>query len=388
MRKFFKRLIVSAVAIAVLLMAVIGALQIPAVQDEARCAITHLFYDVYSPGPVPSNTSVVDARAQTQPVDNPCDAADDPAIWVNRDAPEKSLILGTNKLHSINVYNLAGERLHQHRLGAPNNVDVRELTIDGRRRVIVGASDKDQGEIVVLELNPDTAELTERLAEPIQARQQIETYGFCFYQNPSSNELYAIATDKSGQIEQWHLTPADNNRFSGTLVRVFSLGSQVEACVADDANQTLFVAEEDVGIWRFDAEPDGSTDGELIARAGEALSLRTHLVADVEGLAIYAPPGADSGGYLMASSQGNDTYVVFDRRPPHAYRATFQIQMDGVRTGDTDGIEITALPVGDDYPLGMVIVQDGAPAWLDRGNQNFKIVSWLDLVESMLPAEP
>ena len=140
------------------------------------------------------------------------------------------------------------------------------------------------------------------------------------------------------------------------------------AASADDANGVLYIGEEGVGIWRLGAEPDDAADAkELIAtvrpqehaEAPDATSPH-RLTADVEGLAVYAPPDAGPGaGYLIASSQGNWTYVVFDRVPPHAYRGTFRIA-DGPRidgAGETDGIEVVATPVGPDYPRGMLVVQ-------------------------------
>ena len=48
-----------------------------------------------------------------------------------------------------------------------------------------------------------------------------------------------------------------------------------------------------------------------------------HLTADVEGLSIYYASGG--AGYLLASSQGDSTYSVYERQPPHAFRLNFRI---------------------------------------------------------------
>lgn len=360
----------------------VGLLQIPVAQDEARCALTKTFYDPYTPGLAPSDAATVNALSETKPVANKCDAADDPAIWVNAADPEQSLIIGTNKVRGLNVYDLRGQLLSSTPLGAANNVDIR--TIQGQRvpRVIVGATNKSLGKIHVLELNPATAELTNVLSAPLSTQTEVETYGFCFYQS-ADQQLYAIATDKSGQVEQWLLTPGDDTAFSASLARTLRVNSQPEGCVADDALGFLYVGEEDVGIWRFPADPDGSNAGTLIAQASDVLSANIHLMADVEGLAIYAPPGNPEAGYLVASSQGNDSYVLFDRSPPHSYRGTFQIAFNGQQTGDTDGLDVTAMGVGKSFPNGMLVVQDGAPAWRGLGNQNFKVVAWHDVVTAM-----
>jgi myo-inositol-hexaphosphate 3-phosphohydrolase len=101
-------------------------------------------------------------------------------------------------------------------------------------------------------------------------------------------------------------------------------------------------------------------------------------------LALYAGRSGDPGdGYLIASSQGNSTYVVYDRAPPHAYRGTFRIggagSVDG--TEETDGIDLVAAPVGPDYPAGLLVAHDGFNYDADgsRTNQNFKLVSWADV---------
>ena len=56
------------------------------------------------------------------------------------------------------------------------------------------------------------------------------------------------------------------------------------------------------------AEPDGSDRRTLLDKSGES---NPNIAYDVEGLALYKING--SGGYLLASSQGNFSYAVFER---------------------------------------------------------------------------
>jgi myo-inositol-hexaphosphate 3-phosphohydrolase len=98
-----------------------------------------------------------------------------------------------------------------------------------------------------------------------------------------------------------------------------------------------------------------------------------HLTADVEGLTIYdAGKGA---GYLIASSQGSDSFVIYRREGANAYVATFQIvAANGIdAVSGTDGIDVTSANLGPAFPRGMFIAQDGKN---DGCNQNFKIVPW------------
>jgi len=90
-----------------------------------------------------------------------------------------------------------------------------------------------------------------------------------------------------------------------TIVRTLKLASQSEGCVVDPRSHRLYVAEEDVGIWRFDARAEGTTSPIRIAAADGA-----RIVADAEGLAIAAE-GSGNAGYLVASSQGDNSYAVY-----------------------------------------------------------------------------
>jgi 3-phytase len=95
------------------------------------------------------------------------------------------------------------------------------------------------------------------------------------------------------------------------------------------------------------------------------------LTADLEGLAIYDK--GNGTGYLIASSQGSDEFVLFDRISG-AQRGRFRIAsgaVDGVT--HTDGIDVTSDFLGSTYPTGMFVAQDDRN---DTGNQNFKLVPW------------
>jgi 3-phytase len=103
----------------------------------------------------------------------------------------------------------------------------------------------------------------------------------------------------------------------------------------------------------------------------------------VEGLALYKKGKA---GYLLASSQGNFSYAVFERTGNNAYVGSFKVvdgeKIDGVE--ETDGIEVISVPVGQAFPQGMFLAQDGYnynQGKLQR--QNFKLVRW-EKIEQLL----
>ncbi len=352
-----------------------------------RCALTDLMTP--EPGPQPADTRTVAPAAETTPVPDACDAADDPAVWVNESDPEASLIVATNKLRGLVVYGLDGAVVSTNDVGRVNNVDLRDgVDVGGEEMIVVAATNRTTWTIDVLALDPDRGDLTPLLDAPISPDFDEDPYGLCLYRSAASGDLYVFANDQGGAVEQWRLDPGDTG-LTGARVRSWTVGSQTEGCVADDANGWLFIGEEEVGIWRYHAEPGLSTAERFaVDRVGVGEPGGGHLASHVEGLSIYAPPGGGpDDGFLVASSQGNHAYVVYDRAPPHAYRGTFRVgdagALDGVE--DTDGLHVVSAPLGPRYPIGLLVVQDGVNLAPDgaEANQNFKLVSWQDVLDAL-----
>jgi len=314
-----------------------------------------------APAPPRGRFSVV-ATAETDPVPHSGDAADDPAIWIHPTDPALSVVIGTDKDKGggLLMYDLEGSEVGARLDGAMNNVDV--------RGDVVAAGNEEENVVALYRMDPATRIPQPAVAEEI--RPELTIYGTCLYEDPGSGRLFAFVTSDEGEIEQWELTEVDGG-FRGTFARAWALDSQVEACVADDAHGALYVAEEAVGVWRFDADPDAGVSGSLVAATGGG-----ELEPDVEGITIAAWP--DGGGFLIVSSQGNDEYVVYDRRD-HEHLATFTIaagdEID--ETSNTDGIDVTIARLGPDYPAGLLVVQDGNNG---HENQNFKLVSLRELL--------
>lgn len=301
------------------------------------------------------STASVAASGETAAVATAdADAADDPAIWRNAPNPEASLIIGTDKKAGIYVYGLDGRVRDFVDAGSVNNVDLAEHG----GRIIVAASDRNDranAKIALFTLDPTTARLTSLGAVPAGTG---EAYGLCLYNQPDA--LHAFIVLKDGTTHQVALdltAPVPGSK----LVRTLKLASQSEGCVVDAAANHLYVAEEDVGIWRFDARADAPTTATAVAKVDGQ-----QLVADVEGLAL-------ADGYLIASSQGDSAYAVY-RLSDDSYIGRFRIAKGAFgATENTDGIEIIPGNFGPLYPDGLMVAQDGENAALA---QNFKYVSW------------
>jgi 3-phytase len=315
------------------------------------------------PAVVPQvTTATVTADAETVAVGSADDAADDPAIWRNAADPAASLIVGTDKKAGLYVYGLDGRVRHFLATGRVNNVDLAETPAG----VIVAASDrsdKANAHVALFRLDTAAARLLPIGRVPAGPG---EAYGICLWATPAvpgGGALTAYVTTKEGLISQVALDVAAG---TGRVVRSLKLGSQPEGCVVDPRTARLYVGEEDVGIWRFDARATGSTAPVAVAKVDGK-----RLVADVEGLAI-AVEGPANGGYLIASSQGDNAYAVW-RLADDRYMGRFRIAAGRLGgTEETDGIEVKTGDFGPAYPAGLMVVQDGD----NKPAQNFKLVRW------------
>jgi len=304
------------------------------------------------------------------------DLIDDPAIWHHPSAPERSRILATDKRNGLEVYDLKGQLLQQLKVGRLNNVDVRYgLSFAGQPHDVAVASLRNNNSLQLFAINA-TGEV--QPAGQIATQLQ-EIYGLCLFQ-PAAGLVEVFVNDKSGLIEQYQLS-SDGKRWQGRKVRQLQVPGQPEGCVVDDERQQLFVGEEDAGIWRFAAAATASSNGEkIILVDGQTL------VADVEGLA-FAP---GERPYLLASSQGNDSYVLFSGVAPYQPVLRFRVitnpelGIDG--TSETDGLELTVRSLGPEFLQGALIIQDGRNRMPEQG-QNLKYIPWQSVLQ-LIPKQP
>lgn len=319
-------------------------------------------------------TAEVKALHETEAVKSAEDAADDPAIWRNRANPAASLIVATDKKAGLYVYGLDGRVRSFQSVGRVNNVDLRDdVPMGGTLGVLVGASDRTDladGKAALFRLDPVTQSLTP-LGE-IHAGNG-EAYGFCLWRRASDRALFAFVVMKDGLVSQLRLD-LSGPRPRGDVVRTFKLATQSEGCVADDRTGLVYIAEEDVGLWKVEADPAAVAAPVKFAQVDGV-----KLVADVEGLAIAAQGKRD--GYLVVSSQGDSAYAAYTLGDGR-YAGRFRIAAGPAigATSDTDGVEIAIGDFGPDFPNGLMVAQDGDNAPLA---QNFKIVPWPGVVAAL-----
>jgi len=341
------------------------------------CATREVDYQGEGEGVIGQGASV-HAVLETPPVGLPGqDAADDPAVWASatpvsiKGATVDGFVAGTDKKAGLYIYGLDGAILQFLPEGLLNNVDVAEgLSVGGRPQVVFGASDRTPGKTGIALYLFDPAATGDNGVRHWGnvATDVVEPYGFCFARRGA--ELHAVLVGHEGELRQFVLTVGAAGRPAARLVRSAAIGSISEGCAADEATDALYIAEENVGVWRYGLDPASSAARTLVQPIAPGV-----LVADAEGLTIIADGAAR---YLIGSSQGDSTFPVWriDGATP-AYKGRFVVAngaIDGV-TG-TDGLDALGGRVGDRFPEGVVVVQDDVN---DVGNQNFKYIDWRDI---------
>ncbi|MFQ5628477.1 MAG: phytase [bacterium] len=323
-------------------------------------------------------TVSVQPTVETDPVPSGGDAADDICIWIHPNDVSQSTIIGTDKRGGgLAVYNLDGSQIQFISVVEPNNVDMRyNFSLSGVPTTLVCFSEQNKDVIGIYKVDLSTRLLSDVAAGPFKPGYSV--YGFGMYISPATGKYYCYITSQSGAVQQWELSDNGAGKVDAVLVRTLSVGSQSEGVVADDILGNLYIAEEDVGVWKYGAEPnDGSARTFVDGIGGNG-----NLNDDIEGLTIYYR--GDGTGYLIVSSQGADEFVVYTREGNNDFLAKFDIIAgNGIdRVSDTDGIDVSNFSLGPLFPQGVFVAQDGTN---DTGNQNFKLVPWDAIANATTP---
>jgi 3-phytase len=260
--------------------------------------------------------------------------------------------------------------------GKMNNVDLRSgYGLGGSDVILVTASDRTRKAIAIYTLDTATAQLV-NVADGVQPTDLSDPYGLCMYRSRRTGRTYVFISDPDGLVRQWELASTRNGKVKAKKVRDLKFGSQTEGCVADDENGILYVAEEDVGLWRVTAEPSRGSAPTSV----DKVATNSKLKDDLEGVGLYDLGGGR--GYLIVSSQGNNSYAVYRREGDNAYLGSFSVIADPARgidgISETDGLDVSSANLGPGFETGAMIAQDGRNL-LPVENQNFKFVPWSEI---------
>jgi 3-phytase/alkaline phosphatase D len=369
---------------------------------------------------IPTVTPTVETRPallddDTKPFSQRADA-DDPAIYVNASDSSKSLVVTSVKNGGLRIYDLAGNLLQTINPNSPNirynNVDLQYgFTLGGQKVDIAVASDRNNDKLAIFKIDAngtggnfltnitDTSAATIFQGAPFSgsfSASSRSAYGLTIYRSPVTQDYYVFTSRRqTGDIAQLKLVDKGNGTIGYELVRNFTVPTtgtidpQTEGMVVDQETGFLYIGQENVGIWKYNAEPNSSNVGTLIDKV-KPLGGK-NLIEDVEGLTIYY--GKDGAGYLFASSQGDNSFAAYAREGSNQYLGRFAVGNNGSidSVQESDGAEVINVPLGSNFPFGAFITQDGSndPAVLveDDGeleniSSNFKFVPFENIANA------
>ena len=297
--------------------------------------------------------------------------ADDPAIYVHPTDPDQSIVITSLKNGGFAVYDLQGQEIQ---LETPqdiryNNVDlVYGFNLGDEKVDLAVFSDRANDTLAIYRIDPHNRQLTNITSADIPATifgvddGEQTAYGLATYTSPSGTAYAFVSQSDGNQVAQLKLV-ADGETVDAEVVRTLDVpvpdgvepeDAQVEGMVVDRELGYLYVAQEEYGILKYGAEPNSGKDVQLIVETVKDFNPDSPLEADVEGLTLYY--GEDGSGYLLASSQGNSTFAVYDRSDSNSYLGRFAI--DGVE--ESDGADVINVPLGKQFSLGLLVVHDGS----------------------------
>ncbi|MFE6847485.1 phytase [Streptomyces sp. NPDC057686] len=337
-------------------------------------------------GPLPAVTPVAQTATLFDDEEGGNANADDPAIWRNSADPDRSLVVATAKQGGLRVYDLGARQVQA--LPAPsgpgpddspgrfNNVDlVHRMRLSAGRADLAVVTDRGNDRLRFYRVDRDRpggplTDVTAPTVPPVFSASQEEindqrtAYGLATWTDKATGRSYSLVSRRhETRLALLELTAAPGGTVGYRLVRTLDLPSsfrlpngtswspcgepgerpQVEGMVVDPADGTLYAGQEDVGIWRmradltsapvlvdrvreygvpatYDENTEECTPGADPGFGGRRLS------ADVEGLTLVDE--GDGDGYLMASSQGDNTFAFYDREHKDGHDAP----EDGPRT--------------------------------------------------------
>jgi 3-phytase len=318
------------------------------------------------------------------------DDADDPAIWIDRAHPERSLIVGTNKVAApdgaLYVFGLDGAvRQIVKPLDRPNNVDIEYgLMTPGGPIDIAVATERLQSRLRVYRIN-------EHGLTPIdgggfnvlegETAERAAPMGIALYRRPRDGAIFAIVAPKTGgttnYLWEYRLTfDAAAGVVGGTLVRRFGNFSgigEIESVAVDDALGYVYYADEEFALRKWHADPDQpEANHELAVFGKDGFRMQREGIAIVEN--------GDGTGFIICNDQipGGSVLHVYRRegQPGQPHNHDPAIAVVPTMADSTDGIDATSTSLGPKFRGGLL-------AMMNSSRRNFQFYDLGDLTNLM-----
>jgi len=311
---------------------------------------------------------------------------DDPAIWINPNDPLKSLIIGTDKDSdgALYVFDLDGNVIEGktvRNLKRPNNVDVEYgLMLNGKPVDIAVATEREANKIRVFRL-PEMTPIDNGGIDVFEGEAERAPMGIAVYKRAKDGAVFAIVGRKSGPLDGylWQYLLQDDGKggVKGTKVRAFGLYSgkkEIESIAVDDKLGYAYYSDEQVGVRKYQADPDAPEANKELALISTAGYLE-----DNEGISIYEV--SDGTGYILVSDQSANKFHIYKREGepgnPHEHK---EVKVVDVSTTNSDGSDVTNAPLGPKFPAGLFVAM--------ADNKTFQFYSWQQIAGGDLVLAP
>ncbi|MGB2078396.1 MAG: phytase, partial [Vibrio sp.] len=225
----------------------------------------------------------------------------DSAYWINATNSDKSLLFVALEGDGLAVYNPVGEE--QDRL---QGIEVTGADI----RYDITAQDGSAVDVLALALPDENSFGFYAIKEGLPLEQigtlatNYAAEGVCLHKNTTNGDLLLTGVTEDGVAIQYKLkyddgeiksVLTDDNGFP-IAVRELAVGGELSACIVDDETATLYVAEQEVGVWAYGVDPEDINSRRML----DGIEPLGHL-QEIEALdLIYMP---DGNGYLVIGDE-------------------------------------------------------------------------------------
>ena len=305
---------------------------------------------------------------------------DDPAIWINKRNPRKSLIIGTdkNKDGALYAFNLKGEIVKMAGgLERPNNADIAYgFPFRGEKIDIAVVTERLKQRIRVFRL-PELELIDDGDLTVFDGDIERAPMGIALYKRAKDKAFFVIVGGKTGPkngyLGQYLLSANNEGKISIKLARQFGKFSgqkEIESIAVDNELGYVYYSDERIGVRKYYADPDKQNANEELA-----LFATEGFTGDHEGISIYKLK--DGKGYILVSDQQANKFWIYTRngtdQNPNEHKL---VKVISTETMESDGSDVTSFSVSKEFSSGLFVAMSD--------DKTFQFYSWEEIAEGDL----
>jgi len=151
------------------------------------------------------------------------------------------------QFNAVNTLNINAEHLDYRNL--PNQSDLG----------VVATIDVNTGDIVLAEVNIKEPAITvkQRFKQTKSAFDAI-----CLSSHDNNIDLFTV--DVLGMATHYSIYQAKTEKWQTKEINRFAVGANMKSCAVDDLSESLYITEENIGVWRYSTNPEDEVVRQLI----------------------------------------------------------------------------------------------------------------------------